>query len=215
MATAQGTVKKTSLSNFSRPRSNGLIAVELRDDDYLIDVAITDGNRDIMLFSNAGKVIRFTETDVRPMGRTACGVRGIKLKDGQRVISMILASEHPVLTATEIGDGKRTATGDYPVDGRGGQGVIAIQVTDRNGEVIGAVPADDNDEVMLISDGGTLVRTRVREISVMGRNTQGVRLIALTKGEKLVGMERILEDKGEDGEEEPEQAGDDSGNGDE
>ena len=215
MATAQGTVKKTSLSNFSRPRSNGLIAVELRDDDYLIDVAITDGNRDIMLFSNAGKVIRFTETDVRPMGRTACGVRGIKLKDGQRVISMILASEHPVLTATENGYGKRTATGDYPVYGRGGQGVIAIQVTDRNGEVIGAVPADDNDEVMLISDGGTLVRTRVREISVMGRNTQGVRLIALTKGEKLVGMERILEDKGEDGEEEPEQAGDDSGNGDE
>jgi DNA gyrase subunit A len=198
MATAQGTVKKTSLSSFSRPRSNGLIALELRDEDYLIDVAITDGTRDIMLFSNAGKVIRFSETDVRPMGRTACGVRGIKLKAGQRVISMILASESPVLTATENGYGKRTATGDYPVYGRGGQGVIAIQVTERNGEVIGAVLADDNDEVMLISDGGTLVRTRVREISVMGRNTQGVRLIALANNEKLVGMERILEEKGED-----------------
>jgi DNA gyrase subunit A len=208
MATAQGTVKKTSLSNFSRPRSNGLIALELRDEDYLIDVAITDGTRDIMLFSNAGKVIRFSETDVRPMGRTACGVRGIKLRAGQRVISMILASEPPVLTATENGYGKRTATGDYPVYGRGGQGVIAIQVTERNGEVIGAVLADDNDEVMLISDGGTLVRTRVREISVMGRNTQGVRLIALANNEKLVGMERILEEKGEDEADGEETAGD-------
>jgi DNA gyrase subunit A len=198
MATAQGTVKKTSLSNFSRPRSSGLIAVELREGDYLIDVAITDGQRDVMLFSNAGKVIRFSEADVRPMGRTACGVRGIKLKPGQWVISMIIAGEHPVLTATENGYGKRTAAADYPVYGRGGQGVIAIQVTERNGQVIGAVPADDSDEVMLISDGGTLVRTRVREISVMGRNTQGVRLIALANGEKLVGMERVLEDKDED-----------------
>ena len=198
MATAQGTVKKTSLSNFSRPRSSGLIAVELREGDYLIDVAITDGQRDVMLFSNAGKVIRFGEADVRPMGRTACGVRGIKLKPGQRVISMIIAGEHPVLTATENGYGKRTAATDYPVYGRGGQGVIAIQVNERNGEVIGAVPADDSDEVMLISDGGTLVRTRVREISVMGRNTQGVRLISLANGEKLVGMERVLEDKDED-----------------
>jgi len=198
MATAQGTVKKTSLSNFSRPRSSGLIAVELREGDYLIDVAITDGQRDVMLFSNAGKVIRFGEADVRPMGRTACGVRGIKLKPGQRVISMIIAGEHPVLTATENGYGKRTAATDYPVYGRGGQGVIAIQVNERNGAVIGAVPADDSDEVMLISDGGTLVRTRVREISVMGRNTQGVRLISLANGEKLVGMERVLEDKDED-----------------
>jgi DNA gyrase subunit A len=198
MATAQGTVKKTSLSNFSRPRSSGLIAVELREGDYLIDVAITDGQRDVMLFSNAGKVIRFGEADVRPMGRTACGVRGIKLKPGQRVISMIIAGEHPVLTDTENGYGKRTAATDYPVYGRGGQGVIAIQVNERNGAVIGAVPADDSDEVMLISDGGTLVRTRVREISVMGRNTQGVRLISLANGEKLVGMERVLEDKDED-----------------
>jgi DNA gyrase subunit A len=132
------------------------------------------------------------------MGRTACGVRGIKLRAGQRVISMILASDSPVLTATENGYGKRTAPGDYPVYGRGGQGVIAIQVSERNGDVIGAVTADDNDQVMLISDGGTLVRMRVREISVMGRNTQGVRLIALANDEKLVGMERILEEKGED-----------------
>jgi DNA gyrase subunit A len=210
MATAQGTVKKTSLSNFSRPRSSGLIAVELRENDYLIDVAITDGQRDVMLFSNAGKVIRFSEADVRPMGRTACGVRGLKLKPGQRVISMIIAGEHPVLTATENGYGKRTAAADYPVYGRGGQGVIAIQVNERNGEVIGAVPADDSDEVMLISDGGTLVRTRVREISVMGRNTQGVRLISLANGENLVGMERVLEDKDEDDDDD----GDASGAGD-
>jgi DNA gyrase subunit A len=195
MATSRGTVKKTSLSSFSRPRSSGLIAVDLREGDYLINVAITDGTRDVMLFTNAGKVIRFSEQDVRPMGRTACGVRGIKLQARQRVISMILVSESPVLTATENGYGKRTSVADYPVYGRGGQGVIAIQVTDRNGEVIGAVPADDNDEVMLISSGGTLVRTRVREISVMGRNTQGVRLIALANGEKLVGLERVLEDK--------------------
>jgi len=193
MATAHGTVKKTALSNFSRPRASGLIAVDLRDGDYLVNVAITDGSRDVMLFSNAGKVIRFTEADVRPMGRTACGVRGIKLKDKQRVISMIIASDSPILTATGNGFGKRTDTNDYPVYGRGGQGVIAIQVTERNGEVVGAVHADDSDEVMLISGGGTLVRTRVNEISVMGRNTQGVRLISLTRGEKLVGLERIVE----------------------
>jgi DNA gyrase subunit A len=197
MATANGTVKKTSLADFSRPRASGIIAIDLRENDYLIDVAITDGNLDIMLFSDAGKVIRFSEGDVRPMGRTACGVRGIKLPQGGRVISLIIASDSPVLTATENGYGKRTAADDYPVYGRGGQGVIAIQVTDRNGAVIGAVPADDNDEVMLISGGGTLVRTRVNEISVMGRNTQGVRLISLSNDETLVGIERILEDKDE------------------
>ncbi|MDX1697959.1 MAG: DNA gyrase C-terminal beta-propeller domain-containing protein, partial [Thiohalobacterales bacterium] len=198
MATANGTVKKTSLTDFSRPRANGIIAIDLRENDYLIDVAITDGNRDIMLFSDAGKVIRFRESDVRPMGRTACGVRGIKLPEGKRVISLIIASDSPVLTATENGFGKRTAADDYPVYGRGGQGVIAIQVTERNGAVVGAVPAEDNDEVMLISSGGTLVRTRVNEISVMGRNTQGVRLITLTNGETLVGIERILEEQDED-----------------
>ncbi len=195
MATANGTVKKTSLADFSRPRASGIIAIDLRNDDYLIDVAITDGAQDIMLFSNAGKVIRFREDDVRAMGRTACGVRGIKLQAGQRVISLIIASDSPVLAATENGYGKRTPAAEYPVYGRGGQGVIAIQITERNGNVVGAVTADDNDEVMLISGGGTLVRTRVNEISVMGRNTQGVRLIALGKGESLAGIERILEDK--------------------
>ncbi len=198
MATALGTVKKTPLVDFSRPRANGIIGIDLRDEDYLIDVAITDGTQDIMLFSNAGKVIRFREADVRAMGRTACGVRGIKLQSGQQVISLIIASESPVLTATENGYGKRTLAADYPVYGRGGQGVIAIQVTERNGAVVGAVPADETDEVMLISGGGTLVRTRVNEISVMGRNTQGVRLIALDAGEQLVGIERIIEDRGED-----------------
>ncbi len=198
MATAMGTVKKTALSSFSRPRANGIIGIDLRDNDYLIDVAITDGSRDIMLFSNAGKVIRFTEADVRAMGRTACGVRGIKLQPGQHVISLIIASDSPVLTATENGYGKRTSADDYPVYGRGGQGVIAIQISERNGAVVGAVPADDSDEVMLISGGGTLVRTRVNEISVMGRNTQGVRLISLVNGESLVGIERIVEDGGDD-----------------
>ncbi len=198
MATANGTVKKTPLSGFSRPRANGIIAIDLRENDYLIDVAITDGSQDIMLFSDAGKVIRFTEADVRQMGRTACGVRGIKLPKGNRVISLIIASDSPVLTATENGYGKRTLAADYPVYGRGGQGVIAIQVTERNGAVVGAVPADDNDEVMLISSGGTLVRTRVNEISVMGRNTQGVNLISLSKDEVLVGIERILEEQDED-----------------
>ncbi len=198
MATAMGTVKKTALSSFSRQRANGIISIDLRNNDYLIDVAITDGSRDIMLFSNAGKVIRFKESDVRAMGRTACGVRGIKLQPGQCVISLIIASDSPVLTATENGYGKRTLADDYPVYGRGGQGVIAIQVTERNGEVVGAVPADDTDEVMLISGGGTLVRTRVNEISIMGRNTQGVRLISLVNGEKLVGIERIVEDRSEE-----------------
>jgi DNA gyrase subunit A len=194
MATAQGTVKKTSLSEFSRPRASGIIALGLNEDDYLVNVAITDGSRDIMLFTDAGKVIRFAEKDVRPMGRTACGVRGIRLGSGQLVISMIIASDSPVLTATANGYGKRTLADDYPVYGRGGQGVIAIQVNERNGAVVGAVPADDADEVMLISNGGTLVRTRVNEISVMGRNTQGVRLISLTDGETLVGIERVIDD---------------------
>ena len=194
MATAQGTVKKTSLPEFSRPRASGIIGLGLNEDDYLVNVAITDGSRDIMLFTDAGKVIRFAEKDVRPMGRTACGVRGIRLGSGQRVISMIIASDCPVLTATANGYGKRTLADDYPVYGRGGQGVIAIQVNERNGPVVGAVPADDADEVMLISNGGVLVRTRVNEISIMGRNTQGVRLISLTDGETLVGVERVIDD---------------------
>ena len=195
MATALGTVKKTALPEFSRQRTSGIIAVGLNEGDYLVNVAITDGSRDIMLFSDAGKVTRFAEKDVRPMGRTACGVRGIRLGPGQRVISMIIAGESPVLTVTGNGYGKRTLSDDYPVYGRGGQGVIAIQVNERNGPVVGAVPADDADEVMLISSGGTLVRMRVNEISIMGRNTQGVRLISLTDGETLVGIERIVEER--------------------
>ncbi len=193
MATAQGTVKKTPLADFSRPRANGIIAVDLREDDYLVNVAVTDGTRDVMLFSNTGKAIRFKESDVRPMGRTACGVRGTRLAAGQRVIALIIVEEGSVLTATENGYGKRTLVSDYPVHGRGGQGVISIQSSERNGEVVGAVLVQDEDEIMLISNGGTLVRTRVQEISVLGRNTQGVRLISLHNGEKLVGVERIVE----------------------
>jgi DNA gyrase subunit A len=199
MATAQGTVKKTALADFSRPRSNGIIAVDLRDDDYLVNVEVTDGERDVMLFSNAGKSIRFKEADVRPMGRTACGVRGIRLAPGQKVIALIIVDEGTVLTATENGYGKRTLVSDYPSHGRGGQGVISIQGSERNGDVIGAVLVRDEDEIMLISNGGTLVRTRVNEVSVMGRNTQGVRLINLHSEEKLVGVERVVEEQEEDG----------------
>jgi DNA gyrase subunit A len=187
MATAQGTVKKTPLADFSRPRANGIIAVDLRDDDYLVNVEITDGARDIMLFSDAGKAIRFKESNVRAMGRTACGVRGIRLAPGQKVIALIIVDEGSVLTATENGYGKRTLVSDYPSHGRGGQGVISIQGSERNGDVVGAVLVEDEDEIMLISNGGTLVRTRINEISTMGRNTQGVRLIAcMVKRSSLV-----------------------------
>ncbi|HHH43278.1 MAG TPA: DNA gyrase subunit A [Gammaproteobacteria bacterium] len=203
MATAQGTVKKTPLSDFSRPRSNGIIAVDLRADDYLVNVDITDGTRDVMLFSSAGKAIRFKESDVRPMGRTACGVRGIRLNADQRVIALIIVDEGTVLMATENGYGKRTLVSDYPTHGRGGQGVISIQGSDRNGDVVGAVLVSDEDEIMLISNGGTLVRTRVNEISTMGRNTQGVRLINLQNDERLVGVERIVEVQDDDGEDAP------------
>ena len=198
MATASGTVKKTPLEDFSRPRSNGIIAVDLRETDYLVNVMVTDGTCDVMLFSNAGKAIRFKEADVRPMGRTACGVRGIRLQPGQRVIAAIMATEGAVLTASGNGYGKRTRVDEYPVHNRGGQGVISIQGSERNGEVVAAVLVSEDDEIMLISSGGTLVRTRVNEISVMGRNTQGVRLISLHDEEKLVGVERIVEEEQED-----------------
>ena len=204
MATAQGTVKKTPLADFSRPRANGIIAFDLRDDDYLVNVEVTDGSCDVMLFSNAGKAIRFKEADVRPMGRTACGVRGIRLATTQKVIALIIVDEGSVLTATENGYGKRTLVADYPSHGRGGQGVISIQGSERNGDVIGAVLVRDEDEIMLISNGGTLVRTRVNEVSTMGRNTQGVRLISLHSEEKLVGVERVVEVQGED-DEDPEE----------
>jgi len=207
MVTAQGTVKKTPLSDFSCPRSNGIIAVDLRADDYLVNVDITDGSRDVMLFGSSGKAIRFKESDVRPIKRTACGVRGIRLGAGQKVIALIIVDEGTVLTATENGYGKRTLVSDYPSHGRGGQGVISIQGSDRNGDVVGAVLVGDDDEIMLISNGGTLVRTRVNEISTMGRNTQGVRLINLHNDERLVGVERIV-DVQDDDENDGNEAGD-------
>ena len=194
MATKRGLVKKTALSAFSRPRTNGIIAVDLADDDKLVAVDITDGEQTIMLFSDAGKAVRFHESDSRPLGRTARGVRGIRLADGQNVISLIIApSSGEILTATANGYGKRTPIDDYPIHGRGGQGVIAIQTNDRNGRVVGATDVTAGDDMMLISNKGTMVRTRVDEVSVVGRNTQGVRLINLTEGEHLVGLQRILE----------------------
>lgn len=195
MATAKGTVKKVSLDQFSRPRASGIIALELTEGDKLVGVALTDGNQDAMLFTDAGKVIRFSEDLVRPMGRTARGVRGIKLPDDQHVIALIIAkADGAILTATRNGYGKRTDIEEYRTSGRGGQGVISIIVNDRNGKVVRAVQVSDADEVMLISDQGTLVRTRVNEISVVGRNTQGVRLINLATEEHLVGMQKIEED---------------------
>jgi DNA gyrase subunit A len=199
MATANGTVKKTPLRGFSRPRASGIIAVELRDDDQLVGVDLTDGTRDIMMFTTNGKVIRFRETDVRPMGRTACGVRGIKLAAGHKVNTLIIAEDEGcVLTATENGFGKRTPIEQYATQGRGGQGVISVQTTARNGDVVGSVLVKDDHETMMITNAGTLVRTRVTEISIMGRNTQGVRLINLSNEERLVGIERIVEPEGID-----------------
>ena len=200
MATSKGTVKKTSLEAYSRPRASGIIAVDLRDDDYLINVAITTGNDEVMLLTDAGKVIRFHEQDVRPMGRVATGVRGIRLGKDQRVIAQIIVGEGTILTATQNGYGKRTPIEDYPVQGRGGQGVVSIQTTERNGAVVGAALISEDDEFMLISNLGTAVRTHAAEVSVMGRNTQGVRLINLGEGEKLAGIDRIAENG--DGDEE-------------
>ncbi len=208
MATANGTVKKTPLVDFSRPRSSGIIGLDLVEDDQLVGVDITDGSRDILLFSSGGKVIRFNEDQVRPMGRVSRGVRGIKLQKGQQVIALMVADDGEVLTATENGYGKRTPISDYPVYGRGGQGVISIQTTERNGAVVSAALVTDEDELMLISNAGTLVRIRAADVSSMGRNTQGVRLINLATDEKLVGMERVAENGGGDEEDEDEGAGD-------
>jgi DNA gyrase subunit A len=192
MASSSGVVKKTDLTAFSRPRASGIIAVDLRDDDQLIGVAITDGSKDIMLFTSAGKAVRFNESAVRAMGRTACGVRGVKLEDGQEVISLIVENEGHILTVTENGYGKRTPMSEYPTKGRGGKGMKSIKTSDRNGDQVGAVLVNDTDEVMLITDGGTLVRTPVADVSVMGRDTQGVRMIRLSEGEKLIGIERVM-----------------------
>jgi len=199
MATANGTVKKTALTNFARQRSVGLRAIELDEGDELVGTAVTNGSRDVMLISSSGKTIRFHESDVRPMGRTARGVRGIRLGKGFNMISLIIPDEDKqILTVSENGYGKRTKTEDFPVYGRGGQGVIGMQTSDRNGAVVGAVQVAAGDEIMLISDKGTLVRTRVDEVSVQGRNTQGVRLIRLKPGEILVGLEQVDEPTVED-----------------
>jgi len=195
MATAMGTVKKTPLADFSRPRPSGIIAVDLDDGDRLIGVALTDGKHDVMLFSSGGKAVRFDENDVRPMGRGAHGVRGMMLEKGQRVISMLVAEdeEQSVLTATENGYGKRTPIVEYTRHGRGTKGMIAIQQSGRNGTVVAAALVRPDDEVMLISTGGVLIRTPVRAIREMSRSTQGVTLINLGEGEKLAGLERVVE----------------------
>lgn len=194
MATSNGTVKKTELTNFARQRSVGLRAIELDEGDELVGTAITDGSKDVMLISSSGKTIRFNESDVRAMGRTARGVRGIKMADEFKMIALIIPDPgKQILTVCEQGYGKRTLVEDFPVYGRGGQGVIGIQTSERNGAVVGAAQVTEADEIMLISDKGTMVRTRVTEVSVQGRNTQGVRLIRLKDGEKLVGLEQVDE----------------------
>jgi DNA gyrase subunit A len=195
MATSLGTVKKTALSEFSNPRKAGIIAVDLDDGDFLIGAALTDGKYDVMLFSDAGKAVRFDENDVRPMGRTARGVRGMNLEDGQQVIALLVAGneQQSVLTATENGFGKRTPITEYTRHGRGTKGMIAIQTSERNGKVVAATLVDATDEIMMITTGGVLIRTRVSEIREMGRATQGVTLIAVEQGETLSGLQRILE----------------------
>jgi len=195
MATSMGTVKKTALTEFANPRKMGIIAVGLDEGDYLVGAALTDGQHDVMLFSDGGKALRFDEGDVRSMGRNARGVRGMKLESGQRVIAMLVAGDEQqsVLTATENGYGKRTAITEYTRRSRGTQGIIAILQTPRNGRVVAATLAHDNDEIMLMTDTGVLVRTRVVEIREMGRATQGVTLMALDAGAKLSGLQRIVE----------------------
>jgi DNA gyrase subunit A len=207
MATSRGTVKKTPLIAFSRPRRDGIIAIDLREDDYLIDVGVTDGRQEIMLCASNGKGIRFREADVRAMGRTAAGVRGIRLADDQHVIALIIADEGQLLLATEHGYGKLTRIPDFPLRGRGGQGVIAIQTSERNGQMVGALLVQPDDQVMMISSTGVLVRTAIEGIPVLSRNTQGVRLIKLDEGGRLVGMGRVAAEQGEEGDD-TDEAGD-------
>ncbi len=199
MATSSGTVKKTPLAAFSRPRASGIIALDLRGEDHLVGVALTDASRQIMLCTSGGKAIRFHEDEVRPMGREAAGVRGVRLGEGQRVIALLVLGEGHVLTASESGYGKLTPLEEFPGHSRGGQGVIALQTSERNGEAVAALQVQPQDELMLISSTGTLVRTPVADISVVGRNTQGVRLIRLGEGERLTGVERVAAlENGED-----------------
>jgi DNA gyrase subunit A len=216
MATSMGTVKKTSLDEFNNPRKGGIIAVNLDDNDFLIGAALTDGQHDVMLFSDGGKAVRFDENDVRPLGRSARGVRGMMLDDTQSVIAMLVAAQensaaeaptdgvvrNSVLTATEKGYGKRTPIDEYTRHGRGTKGMIAIQQSERNGKVVAATLVRAEDEIMLITDRGVLVRTRVSEIRELGRATQGVILISLDEGAKLNGLQRIVENdaQGQEGE---------------
>jgi DNA gyrase subunit A len=202
MASSMGTVKKTSLDEFNNPRKAGIIAVDLDEGDYLIGAALTDGQHDVMLFSDGGKAVRFDENDVRPMGRNARGVRGMTLEEGQSVIAMLVAEDElqSVLTATENGYGKRTGITEYTRHGRGTKGMIAIQQSERNGKVVAATLVHADDEIMLITDKGVLVRTRVSEIRELGRATQGVTLIGLDEGSKLSGLQRIVENDANPGE---------------
>ncbi len=212
MATRLGTVKKTPLTDFSNPRKAGIIAVDLGDDDHLVGVALTDGHHDVMLFSDAGKAVRFHEGDVRPMGRNARGVRGMFLEEGQSVISMLVAESETqsVLTATENGFGKRTPITEYTRHGRGTKGMIAIATSERNGRVVAAVLVEDGDEIMLITNGGVLVRTRVVEIREMGRATQGVTLISVDNGDSLSGVQRVVETDDPEGEQDDAEGGQDA-----
>ena len=194
MATSLGTVKKTPLSDFSNPRKAGIIAVNLDEGDYLIGAAVTDGAHDVMLFSDAGKAVRFDENDVRPMGRNARGVRGMNLDEGQSIIALLVAESESqyVLTATENGFGKRTPITEYTRHGRGTKGMIAIQTSERNGKVVAAQLVEEDDQIMLITQGGTLVRTRISEVRVVGRATQGVTLIGLDEGDVLSGVQKVM-----------------------
>jgi len=216
MVTAGGTVKKTPLRDFSRPRASGIIALDLREGDRVVNVSVTDGDHDIVLISSAGKAVRFPEAEVRPMGRTACGVRGMRLREGESIIALLSVArdetQSGVLIATQNGYGKRTVLSEFPAHRRGGQGVIAIQSSERNGAVVGSALVRPDDEIMLITDGGTLVRTPAEHVSELGRNTQGVILIRLGKGELLAEIERveILDNGDDDAEDESPDAGDDA-----
>jgi len=191
-ATRSGTVKKTPLSDYSRPRTTGIRAIDLDDGDGLVDVQLTDGTRDVMLFASNGKAARFAEDEVRPMGRTAHGVRGIRLAPDAQVQSLIVVEgDGDILTASENGFGKRTAVEAYPCKGRGTQGVIALAASARNGELVGAIQLSEQHEILLISDKGTMVRTRASEVSQVGRNTQGVTLMRVGDGEKLIALQRV------------------------
>jgi DNA gyrase subunit A len=205
MATTRGIVKKSRLSDFSRPRSSGIRAVNLDENDHLVGVAVTNGSEDVLLISDAGKAARFSENDVRVVGRTARGVRGIRLDSEQKVISLMVlpaidsqdsateAEMAAILTSTINGYGKRTLASDFPRKRRGGKGVIAIKTSSRNGQVVSAHIVNESDEVMLITDGGILIRTRISEISTQGRNTQGVRLISLKNDERLVSVSKLVD----------------------